>query len=192
MASRSCVSRGACGILLFGGRDEQPGVLRVADRGLGVEAEHGGQVQRVGADRERFLELPVDAEPFQGDGRPAQRRRGEVAGADGAGAVGAAVVDQQVGVGRGRSAGGAVGEPPEQDLAREVVERACPAADGDPPVAEVDVVEAEFADRLDVGGVHRGEDQAQLGPGSGGGLCRLVDVVLAQRLDDPLWGTGPP
>ena len=33
--------------------------------------------------------------------------------------------------------------------------------------------------------MHRGEDQAQPGLGSGGGLCRLVNLVLAQRLDDP-------
>jgi hypothetical protein len=76
------------------------------------------------------------------------------------------VVDQQVRVSRGRPAGGAVGEPLEQYLAREVVERTGPAVDGDPPVAEINVVEAALADRLDAGGVHRGEDQAQPGLGS--------------------------
>ena len=101
-------------------------------------------MQRVGADGEGFLELPVDAEPFQGGGLPAQRRLGEVAGADGLGAVGAVLVDQQVRVGGAGPAGGPVGEPLEQDLAGEVVERAGPAGDGDPPVAEVDVVEADL------------------------------------------------
>jgi hypothetical protein len=52
--------------MFFGRRDEElPGVLRVADRGLGVKAEHGGQVQGVRPAGEGFLELPVDAEPFQ-------------------------------------------------------------------------------------------------------------------------------
>ena len=45
----------------------------VADRGLLVEAEHGGEVKRIGAVGEGFLELPVDAEPFQGRGLAAQR-----------------------------------------------------------------------------------------------------------------------
>jgi len=57
------------GVVLFGRRGEQlAGVFRVADHGLGVEAEHRGQVQRVGAAGEGFLELPVDAEPLQGGG----------------------------------------------------------------------------------------------------------------------------
>jgi hypothetical protein len=52
-----------------------------------------------------------------------------------------------------------VGEPLEQDLAGEVIERAGPAADDDPPVAQVDVIKADLTDRLDTGGVHRGEYQ---------------------------------
>jgi hypothetical protein len=78
-----------------------------------------------------------------------------------------------------------VGEPLEQDLAGEVIERAGPAADHDPPAAQVDVIKADLADRLDASGVHRGEDQDQPGGGSGGRLCCLADLVLAQRLDDP-------
>ncbi len=53
---------GTGGILLLGpGGEEQAGVLGVADGGLGVEAEHRCQVQRVGSVGEGFLELPVDA-----------------------------------------------------------------------------------------------------------------------------------
>jgi len=76
-------------------------------------------------------------------------------------------------------------EPLKQDLAGEVVERAGPAADDDPPVAQVDVLDADLADGLDARGVHRGEDQDQPGGGSGGCLGCLVDLVLAQRLDNP-------
>ena len=90
----------------------------------------------------------------------------------GTGPVGAHLVDQQVRVGRGGPAGAPVVEPLEQDLAGQVIERAGPAADDDPPVAQVDVIEADLADRLDAGSVHRGEDQDQPGGGSGGGLRR--------------------
>ncbi len=52
--------------MFFGRRDEQlPGVLRVADCCLGIEAEHRGQVQGVGPAGEGFLELAIDTEPFQ-------------------------------------------------------------------------------------------------------------------------------
>ena len=78
-------------------------------------------MQRVGSAGEGFLELPVDAEPFQGGGLPAQRRRGEIARADRAGSVGALLVDQQVRVGSGGPADAPVGEPLEQDLAGEVI-----------------------------------------------------------------------
>ena len=65
---------GTGGILLVGpGGEEQAGVLGVADRGLGVEAEHCGQVQRVRSAGEGFVELPVDAEPFEGRGLAAER-----------------------------------------------------------------------------------------------------------------------
>ena len=64
---------GTGGVLLLGpGGQEQAGVLGVADGGLGVEAEHRCQVQRVGSVVEGFFELPVDAEPFQGRGLAAE------------------------------------------------------------------------------------------------------------------------
>ena len=73
--------------MLFGpGGEEQAGVLGVADGGLGVEAEHRCQVQRVGSVVEGFFELPVDAEPFQGRGLAAEFGLGEVDGADWPGA----------------------------------------------------------------------------------------------------------
>jgi hypothetical protein len=60
------------GLLLSCGLQEQPGVLGVADGGLGVEAEYRRQMQGVGAVGEDFLELPVDAQPFQGHGLAAE------------------------------------------------------------------------------------------------------------------------
>ena len=151
---------------MFLGRcDKQlPGVLGVADRRLGVKAEHRRQVQRVRPAGEGFLELPVDAEPFQGGGLSAQGCAGEVDGADRSGSVRAHLVDQQVGVGGAWPAGVPVAEPFEQDLAGELVDGAGSAADGQPPVAEVDVVEEELADVLGAGGVHRGQDQDQPAP----------------------------
>lgn len=38
----------------------------MADGGLLVEPEHDGQVQRVGPVSQGFLELPVDAQSFEG------------------------------------------------------------------------------------------------------------------------------
>ena len=50
-------------------------MARVLDGGAVVDAEHGGEVQRVGAAGEGFLELPVDAEPFEGGGEAAALAR---------------------------------------------------------------------------------------------------------------------
>ncbi len=44
----------------------------VADCGLFIDAEDGGQVQWVGAVGQGFFELAVDAETFQGRGQTAQ------------------------------------------------------------------------------------------------------------------------
>src|SRR6266702_2527128 len=88
---------GTGGILLLGrGGEEQAGVLGVADGGLGVEAEYRCQVQRVGSVGEGFLELPVDAEPFQGRGLAAEFGLGEVDRADWPGAHRRVLVDEQV------------------------------------------------------------------------------------------------
>jgi len=58
---------GAGGVVLFGGGvQELAGDGRVLDGGGVVDPEHGGEVQGVGAAGEGFLELPVDAEPFEG------------------------------------------------------------------------------------------------------------------------------
>ena len=38
---------------------------------VSLDPEHGGEVQGVGAAGEGFLELPVDAEPFEGGGEAA-------------------------------------------------------------------------------------------------------------------------
>jgi hypothetical protein len=58
---------GADGVVLAGGGFQQVvGDGRVLDGGGVVDAEHGGEVQGVGAAGEGFFELPVDAEPFRG------------------------------------------------------------------------------------------------------------------------------
>ena len=58
-------------VLLGGGLQELAGDGRVLDGGGVVDPEHGGEVQGVGAAGEGFLELPVDAEPFEGGGQAA-------------------------------------------------------------------------------------------------------------------------
>ena len=53
-------------MLAGGGFQELACDGRVLDGGGVVDPEHGGEVQGVGAACEGFLELPVDAEPFEG------------------------------------------------------------------------------------------------------------------------------
>ena len=70
---------GTGGILLVGpGGEEQAGVLGVADGGLLVETEHDRQVQWVRPVGEGFLELAVDAEPFEVGVLAAESGAGEV------------------------------------------------------------------------------------------------------------------
>ncbi len=45
--------------------------MGVAYGGFLVDAEHSGEVERVGSAGEGFVELPVDAESFVGGGQPA-------------------------------------------------------------------------------------------------------------------------
>ncbi|MGR6319949.1 hypothetical protein Q2K19_26140 [Micromonospora soli] len=52
--------------------DEFSGVGRASDGGSFADPEDGGQVQRVGAGGDGFLELPVDAQSFEGAGQAAQ------------------------------------------------------------------------------------------------------------------------
>src|SRR5258708_24500125 len=59
------------GVLLGGGFQELTGDGRVADGGGVVDPEHGGQVQRVAAAGEGFVELPVDPEALEGCGQSA-------------------------------------------------------------------------------------------------------------------------
>lgn len=123
------------------GGEEQAGVLGVTDGGLEVEAEYRCQVQRVGSVGEGFLELPVDAQPFQGRGLAAEFGLGEVDRADWPGAHRRLLVDEQVRVGGVRPAGVPVVEPVEQDLVGKLVDRADPSGDDEPAVAQVEVIE---------------------------------------------------
>src|SRR2546430_74001 len=55
-------------VLLGGGLQELACDGRVLDRGGVAGPGYGGEVQGVGAAGEGFLELPVDAKPFEGGG----------------------------------------------------------------------------------------------------------------------------
>src|SRR6266545_1854997 len=154
--------------------------MGVADGGLLVEPEDGGQVERVGAAGEGLVELAVDAQPFQRGVEPAEGLR-HPGSADWAGLHGALLAEDQVRVGGVGPASAPVGEPGEQDLAGEVIEWADTAGDDQLPVAEVDVTELELPDGLGAGGVHRGQGEGQAGGGRrrcggrcGGGLADLL------------------
>lgn len=69
--------------------------VRVAHRGLLIESEHLGEVERIGPVGQGLFELPVDAEPLRRRVLPAHRGTDPVV-ADPAGLGGGLVVDQQV------------------------------------------------------------------------------------------------
>ena len=93
---------------------------RVADGGGVVDAEHGGEVEGSAA-CEGFLELPVDAQPFQGGGQAAAGF-GEPVLADRSGGHGGLLVDDQVRVGGARPPVAAVLEPGQQQLTGQVIQ----------------------------------------------------------------------
>ena len=103
VARRGCASSLSCGVA-------------VSDGGGLVEAEHGGEVERVGAVGEGLVELPVDAQGFQGGGSAAEWR-GERVLADGPGGRGGLLVDDQVRVG-GVAASGCVGRRASRSASR--------------------------------------------------------------------------
>ena len=127
-------------VLLGGGVQELTGDGRVLDGGGVVDPEHGGEVQRVRAVDEGFLELSVDPQALEGGGEAAAGL-GQPVLADGAGGHGGLLVEDQVRVGGAGPPVGAVLEPGEQEVAGQVVERTGPAGDDQSPVAENDVVE---------------------------------------------------
>lgn len=115
-----------------------------------------------------------------------------VAGAAGFG--GGLVVDQQVEVRGVRPPVSPVLRPVQQQLQGEVVERAYASGDGQPAVAEVDVVEHERGDLGGPGGVHRGEGEDEPrcrgggrrdGPVDLGGTEQLQHAVLVLTDLDP-------
>lgn len=81
-----------------GGLEDLSRGCAVSDRCGLVESEHDGQMERVGAVGERFVELTVDAQGFQGGGSAAEWR-GERVVADGSDGRGGLFVDDQVRVG---------------------------------------------------------------------------------------------
>ena len=132
---------GSCStwVLLFGeGEEEFAGGGAVSDGGGLVESEDDGQVQRVGAVGEGFVELAVHAESFEG-GRALAKWRGERVVADGSGVRRGLFVDDQVWVGGVGPAPAAVGQPVGEQAVGELVERSGQAGDGQTPVAQVDV-----------------------------------------------------
>src|SRR6266566_3068145 len=177
-------SRELAGAVLLGGGFQQLACDGgVADGGGVVEPEYDGEVQRVGAAGEGFLELPVGAQALEGGGEAAECA-GHPVLADRPGGHGGLLVDDQVGVGGARPAAAAVLQPGQQQVPGEVIERAGPARNDQPLVAEVDVVEVEFADGLGPGGVDGGQGERGAGGRGDGGGRGLVYLGGLQRLDE--------
>jgi hypothetical protein len=77
-----------------------------------------------------------------------------------------------------------VGQPGQEQAPGQVVERAGPACNDQPPVAEVGVVEVQFADGLGPGGVDSGQGEREAGGRCDGGSRGLVYLGRLQRLDE--------
>ena len=104
--------------------------------------------------------------------------------ADGPGGHGGLLVDDQVRVGGAGPAAAAVLQPGQEQAPGQVVERAGPARDDQPPAAEVDVAEMKLPDGLGPGGVHGGQGDREAGGRCDGGGRGLVYLGGLQRLDE--------
>lgn len=122
----------------------------VADRGRGIDAEHGGKVQAIGAVGEGLFELPIDAEPLQRGGQPTQTQ--QPCRADGVGFARGSGTDHQAPVRGVGPTPPTVIKPAGNDLEDQVVQRPRKAGDGQMAVTEIDVVELQAADRRGAGG----------------------------------------
>ena len=178
-------------VLLGGGLQEVPGGVAVSDGGGLGEAEHDSQVERVGPVGECFVELAVDAQGFERGGCAAEGR-GERVLADRPGRRRRLLVDDQVRVGGVGPAAASVGEPLQHEAMGELVQRACHAGDGEPPIAQVEVIELQRADGLRAGGVHTGQGQGEPGGGCGRGPGDVLDLLGGQRKDRRVIETAGP
>ena len=75
-------------------------------------------------------------------------------------------------------------QPGQEQVAGQVIERAGPARDDQPPVAEVGVAEMKLPDGPGPGGVDGGQCDREAGGGGDGGGGGLVDLGGLQRLDE--------
>ncbi|MDB1088718.1 hypothetical protein PJ985_14190 [Streptomyces sp. ACA25] len=91
---------------------------------------------------------------------------------------------QQVGVGRVRPAVAAVVEPVQDSTVGEVVEWPDVAADGDAPVAQVDVLHLHRADHLWPCRVDGSQSDDEPDVRGGGGRDGLVDIFLDESLEN--------
>ena len=75
-------------------------------------------------------------------------------------------------------------EPGQEQVPGQVIERAGPAADDQPPAAEVGIAEMKLPDGPGPGGVDGGQGDREAGGGGDGGGGGLVDLGGLQRLDE--------
>ena len=75
-------------------------------------------------------------------------------------------------------------QPGQEQASGQVVERAGPARDDQPPVAEVDVTEVQLPDGPGPGGMDGGQYDREAGGRGDRGGCGLVYLGGLQRLDE--------
>lgn len=114
------------------------------------QVEDQGEMERVGADGQCFVQYPVAADAFEVDAL-VQQVPLEVFRADGSGSQGGLRVDQNVPVRGLRPGGAALGKPGQQGLVGQVAESLGVPGDGDPAVGKVEVVQGEVTDGRCVG-----------------------------------------
>jgi hypothetical protein len=142
---------GGVGQSLLGRADEKvAGSVGVGHRVGVVDVEDQGQVERVGAGGQGFLQDAVTPDVFEADA--ARLVPVEVVGRDRSGAQGADTRDQDVPVGGVRPGGTPVSEPGQQGVAGELAKALPVTGEGDAPAGQVDVVQGELADGLGAGG----------------------------------------
>jgi hypothetical protein len=139
-------------------------------------------VKRIGATGEGFVEWSVDPQPLQIRGQTTQVQ--DERGTDRTKSQRAFLADQQMRIGGMRTSVALVIEPLDQHPVSQLIERARAAGDGEPSVAEVDIIEVQRSDLAGAGGVHGRQRHAQPSLWSTRGLDGCSNVRIGQSLPD--------
>src|ERR1035441_5474933 len=184
------VLMGGAGWLLAGWLGQEvAGDERVLAGGALGDAEHQGQVQRVGTAGQCLVEDAVAADALDADAVGLQVEV-DVAPGDRSLSEDGLLRDENVPAGSMRPGGAAVVKPEPQRPVAEVAEPLGVAGDGDAPAGEVQIVQGEGADGLPACGVDGGQGDDQRMAGVGDGLLDGPDLVLGHRQQAGLRDAG--